>query len=112
MKHDGQPIDGKCFSYAGVDNRLTFVGKKKKRKPRQAKIVDKMNGTEYMIFGVLFALFPCANVMATGVLYIFWQETHPNKAYQLNQLCWIIFAAQVLLSVCLGSIACIIGANR
>lgn len=86
-------------------------GKKRKRKPKQGRIVDKLSGTEYMIFGVLFALFPCANVMATGVLYIFWNETHPNKAYQLNQLCWIIFASQIFLTACLGSILCIGKAN-
>jgi DNA-directed RNA polymerase subunit RPC12/RpoP len=72
---------------------------KPKRRPRAREADDELSTLEWVLFSVMFFLFPCINVLVSSILYYVWRNQYPNRASQINILGWIIFGAQILLRV-------------
>jgi DNA-directed RNA polymerase subunit RPC12/RpoP len=88
----------KCDERIDVpDNRP----KKRRRDPPPApRLRDELTIQEYVIYGLMFLVSPGINVAVSTFFYFNWKETLPTKAYQINQLGWVVFGMQ-FLPVCL-----------
>jgi DNA-directed RNA polymerase subunit RPC12/RpoP len=71
--------------------------KRPKRSPRAREAADELSTLEWVLFSVVFFLFPCINVLVSSILYYVWRNQYPNRASQINILGWIIFGGQILL---------------
>ena len=94
-----------CGAFIEVRERAPST-KKRKRKRKEKRRPDYLEGWEYAMYGTIFALSPCINAIISMVLHAFWNEQYPMRAYQINQLSWIIFAVQFIL----GASCCCISA--
>lgn len=101
---------GKRVYCTRCDERIAVPDRRPKKRddePRRAPPVqDYLSTPEIIIYGVLFALAPGLNVIISSTLYFVWDSELPSKAYQINQLAWIILGLQVLplcLCCCLGA---------
>jgi hypothetical protein len=71
--------------------------RKKRRRPRPAE--DTLSTLEWVLFSIVFFLFPCVNVLVSSILYYVWRAEWPTRAYQINSLGWIIFGSQIVLRI-------------
>lgn len=84
----------KCDERIDVpDNRPK---KRRRDPPPEPRLRDELNLQEYLIYGVLFLVSPGINVIVSTFLFYNWKDTLPTKAYQVNQLAWVIFGIQTL----------------
>ena len=66
---------------------------------RTAAKDDGLSRTEFLLFGLLFFLIPCANVIVSSVLYYVWRAERPRRARQINGLGFAIFGCHVVIRV-------------
>jgi DNA-directed RNA polymerase subunit RPC12/RpoP len=79
---------------SGSGSMNSFVGK------------NRLTLQEYLLYGAVFVAVPMANVLISSLLYYMWREKEPTKAFQINQLGFVILGLQVLTICC----ACVLPA--
>ena len=98
------------------DERIRVPGEPPRQKvsdfgePRRPR--DRLSKEEYILYGVAFLVFPVVNVVISSILYYTWRETLPTKAFQINQLGWVIFGIQFLPMCCCCCLGAIFGPHE
>jgi len=56
-----------------------------------------LTSNQYILFTLLFVFLPGACVLVSSLLYYLWRSERPRQAAQINQLGFIVFAANIVL---------------
>jgi DNA-directed RNA polymerase subunit RPC12/RpoP len=92
------------------DERITVPDDRPRNRrddtPKKPRLRDALSKEEYLLYGLLFFVSPGINVVVSSFLYFHWKSEFPTKAYQVNQLGWVVFGIQFLplcMCCCLGA---------
>jgi hypothetical protein len=102
----GERMAGREVRCVGCDEWID-VPQHGARRVRSADLVDEndgLSGTQYALFGLLFAMIPMVNVVVSSVLYYVWRSTRPRAANQINLLGFLIFGVHILLGILLAAL--------